>query len=61
MDEITKAKIELYSKLLSKVKSESEDDISDSDVDIMYLLSKDKEVQKFLKEKIDHGRSLRGG
>lgn len=52
MNELTKAKIELYSKLLSIA---NVDDLSDSDVDLMYLLSKDKDVQNYLASKINHG------
>lgn len=41
----------------------NEDALSDNDADLMYTLSKDRDIQKVLRDKIDqdHGRSLCGG
>jgi hypothetical protein len=45
IEQLSEAKSKLYSLLLSKLP----DDMTDNEVDIMYLLSKDEDIQKRLR------------
>lgn len=49
MDEILKAKIHLYKLLLKK----SDDDLSSTEIDLLYHLVKDEEIQNYIQEKIE--------
>lgn len=49
MDEILKSKINLYKLLLKK----PPDDLSSTEVDLIYHLAKDEEIQNYIQEKIE--------
>lgn len=57
MTRLAELKTELYSLLLSTTKDKSEDEISDSDVNIMYELAGDLDVQNCLKEQKEYEES----
>jgi hypothetical protein len=45
MNELLAAKIQLYKLLLSSTSNKDPEDIADSDIELMYVLAKDPEVQ----------------